>query len=272
MSLTVSNNSFGIMRALASASSNVQESQQRVASGQRINTAKDDAAGLAIATRMQSRLSGMQVAQRNAADGLSLAQAADAALGQVADLMTRMKELATQSANATNGAGERANLQKEFGELAAEIGRVLSGAEFNGQKILGANAGDKKFIVGAESTDAITVTTTDMAGNADVTAVTGANISTDTGAEAAMDAITTALDTLTTERALYGAMMSRFDSAMAGLQSQSSALEAARSRIMDTDYGVEMAKMQKNQVLEQAATAMLSQANARPQAVLSLLR
>lgn len=272
MSLTVSNNSFGIQRALTIASNNVQESQQRVASGQRINTAKDDAAGLAIATRMESRLGAMQVAQRNAGDGLSLAQAADAALGQVSDLMTRMKELSTQAANATNGAGERANLQREFGELAAEVGRALSGADFNGRRILAGDAGAQKFIVGASPTDAITVTTANMSTNANVVAATGADISTAAGAETAMTAISTALDTLTTERALYGATMSRFDSAISGLQSQSAALSAAHGRIMDTDYGIEMAKMQKNQVLEQAATAMLSQANARPQAILSLLR
>jgi flagellin len=272
MSLTVSNNSFGIQRALAQASQQVQTSQQRVASGQRVNTAQDDAAGLAIATRMQSRLQSMEVAQRNAGDGLSMAQAADAALGQVSEIVTRMKELATQAANATNGAAERANIGREFTELAAEVTRALEGADFNGRRVLAGDAGPMRFIVGSQATDVITATTTNMTTHADITAVTSASVATAAGAEAAMTALDTALNTLTSERALYGAMMSRFDSAVSGLRSQSAALESARSRIMDTDYGVEMSRMQRNQVLEQAATAMLSQANARPQAVLSLLR
>ena len=272
MTMTVSNNVATITRALSLNSQKTDESMKRLSTGQRINTAKDDAAGLAIATRMQSNLKSMAVAQRNAGDGLSLASAADAAIGQTVDLVTRMRELATQAANGTNGTTDQAKLDSEFQELADEVTRTLAGADFNGVKILAGGAGAKEFIVGAASTDAITVTTTNLSTDATITAVTGGDLTSAANAKTAMDNITTALDTLTEERALYGATMSRFDSAIAGLSSQSAALDEARSRIMDTDYASEMAAMQKTQVLSQAATAMLSQANQRPAAVLSLLR
>lgn len=272
MSLTVSSNINSIQRSLTLASNSANESMKRLSSGQRINTAKDDAAGLAIATRMNSRLQSMEVAQRNAGDALSMAQAADNALGQTSDILTRMRELATQAANATNGTEDMAKLDTEYQQLAEEVGRVLGGADFNGQKILAGDAGAKEFIVGADSTDAISVTTTNMATNADITAVTGGDLTSAANAKTAMDNIATALDTVNTERAMYGAVQSRFETAISGLQGQSEALASAKGRIMDTDYASEMASFQKNQVLQQAATAMLAQANQRPSAVMSLLR
>jgi len=272
MSLTVSNNVNSITRALSMSSNATDASMKRLSTGQRINTAKDDAAGLAIATRMQANLKSMAVAQRNAGDGLSLAETADAALGQTIELMTRMKELSTQAANGSNGATDREKLDSEFQELAAEVTRTIASADFNGVKILAGGAGARDFVVGASPTDKITVTTTNLSTATEITDVTAGDITTAANAEAAMTDIDAALDTLTEERALYGATMSRFESAISGLQSQSAALDSARGRIMDTDYATEMASMQKTQVLQQAATAMLAQANQRPAAVLSLLR
>lgn len=272
MALSVNNNVNNIVASLNTNTLKTDESMKRLSTGQRINSAKDDAAGLAIATRMQTNLKSMKVAERNAGDGLSLAEAADAAVGQVTDIMSRMKELATQAANGTNGNDDRAKLNTEFQELAKEVTRTIAGADFNGQKVLAGDAGAKEFIVGAASTDTITVTTIDLSANADITAVTGGAVDTAAAAKTAMDNITTAMDTLTEQRALYGATMSRFESAQAGLTSQSGALDSARSRIMDTDYATEMASMQRTQVLQQASTAMLAQANQRPSAVMQLLR
>lgn len=272
MSLTVSNNIFSIQRSLTLASTQANESMKRLSSGERIITAKDDAAGLAIATRMQSRLQGMTVAQRNAGDGLSMAQAADNALGQTGSILTRMRELATQAANATNSDEDRAKLNEEYTALAAEVTRTLSGADFNGQKILSTDAGAKEFIVGADSTDVISVTTQDMTANANITASVSGDLTSAANAKKAMDDLAKALDDVSTERAKYGAIQSRFETAVTGLQSQAEALTAAKGRITDTDYAAEMASFQKNQVLTQAATAMLAQANQRPSMVLSLLR
>lgn len=272
MSLTVNNNVNNITRSLNINSAKTDESMKRMSSGSRINSAKDDAAGLAIATRMQSNLKSMAVAKRNASDGQSLAEAADAALGQTSELLTRMKELATQAANATNGTTDQAKLDKEFQELAKEVTRTIAGADFNGQKILAGGAGTKDFIVGAAATDVISVTTTDLSADADLTAVTGGDLTSAANSKTAMTNIDKALDKVTSERALYGATMSRFESAASGLESQSAALDAARSRIMDVDYATETAAMQKTQTLTQAATAMLSQANQRPSQVMTLLR
>lgn len=272
MSLTVNVNAVAIQRALSASSAASAESQNKMATGKRINSAKDDAAGLAIATRMQTRSQGITVAQRNVNDGLSMAQTADSALSQVSDIMTRMKELATQAANGTNGTGDNANLDAEYQQLAQEVTRTLTNAGYNGLKIMGADAGARDFQIGADSSDTFTVTTTDFTANTNVTAVTGGDLTDATNAKAAMDDISAALDDVNAERAMYGAVQSRFESISNGLQSESAALNDATSRITDVDYASEMSKLQSNQVLQQAAASMLAQANSRPQTVLTLLR
>lgn len=272
MAMTISNNVNGILQSLNKATAASNTSMERMSSGLRINSAKDDAAGLAIATRMQSNLRGMAVAERNAADGLSMLETADAAITQVTDMMTRMKELATQSVNATNTDADRSKLQEEYSALASEITRTISGADFNGRKILAGAAGANTFQVGAGSTDTVSITTTNLTTDTDVTAVTGGDISTAAGATTALTDLSTAIDTMTEENAKFGASMSRFESIQSGLKSQQSSLESARSRIMDTDYAIEMASLQRTQVLQQAASAMLAQANQRPASVLQLLR
>jgi flagellin len=245
---------------------------QRLSSGLRVNSAKDDAAGLAIAERMSAQVRGMNVAVRNANDAISLSQVAEGALGTVGDMLQRMRELAVQSANATNGTGDRSNLDGEFQQLGAEITRVLSSTKFNGLAIVGADAGTVTFQVGANSTDTIDVSTTRLDNNASVTAVTSTGITSVANATAAIDLVDAALTTINNERGLYGATQNRFESVISGLQINVENQTAARSRIVDADYSQETAALTRAQILQQAGVAMLAQANASPQSVLSLLR
>lgn len=252
---------------------------QRLSSGLRVNSAKDDAAGLAIAERMNAQVRGMNVAVRNANDGISLAQTAEGALGKVGESLQRMRELAVQARNATNSCSDKDSLNKEFAQLSAEITRVLGGTTFNGQNILGSVAGAKDFQIGANTTtdDTITVTTTDMTADASITAVTANTVTIGSTATAGdiktvIDNIDQAIDKVNGERAMYGAAQSRFDSVIANLQVSVENQSAARSRIMDADFASETANLSRAQILQQAGNAMIAQANQLPQQVLSLLR
>src|SRR5690606_17583998 len=268
MALNAQRNLSATQNALAT-------SVQRLSSGLRVNSAKDDAAGLAIAERMNTQIRGMNVAIRNANDGISLAQTAEASLGQIGEMAQRMRELAVQSANATNTAEDRANLDAEYQQLAQEITRTIASTTFNGLNILAGDAGAMAFQVGAGSDDtvnAINITTTDLSANAAVTAVTSGDITSAANATTAMDNIDTLIDLVTTERATYGAAQNRFESVISNLQVAVESQTAARSRIMDADFAAETAAMTRAQVLQQAGVAMLSQANAMPNTVLSLLR
>jgi flagellin len=250
-------------------------STQRLSSGLRVNSAKDDAAGLAIAERMNAQARGMLVAIRNANDGISLAQTAEGALSKVGDALQRMRELAVQARNATNTADDRASLDKEYQQLSSEIGRVLAGTTFNGQAVVGANAGDQVFQVGANTTasDIVTVTTQDFSVNTTITDVTAGNLTGDATALATViDNIDTALDTVNGERATYGAVQNRFDAIISNLMVAHENQTAARSRIMDADFAVETANLSRGQILQQAGNAMIAQANSLPQGVLTLLR
>ncbi len=254
-------------------------SMQRLSSGLRINSAKDDAAGLAIAERMNAQVRGMNVAVRNANDGISLAQTAEGALGKVSDALQRMRELAVQARNASNSSSDKDSLNKEYQQLASEITRVIGGTTFNGQTIIGSNAGAKDFQIGANTTsnDTITVTTSNMNSDASITAVTGASSKIDSSQDAAaiktvIDNIDGAIDKVNSERAMYGATQSRFDSVISNLQVSVENQTAARSRIMDTDFASETANLSRAQILQQAGNAMIAQANQLPQQVLSLLR
>ncbi|MDH4190152.1 MAG: flagellin [Betaproteobacteria bacterium] len=264
--------SLNAQRNLSVSQSGLATAMQRLSSGLRVNSAKDDSAGLAIAERMNAQVRGMNVAIRNSNDAISLSQTAEGALSKVGDMFQRMRELAVQSANATNGVGDRTNLDSEFQQLGAEIGRVLANTKFNGQAIVGADAGTLTFQVGADSTDTIDVTTTDMSAAAAVTAVTATDITSAANATAAIDLIDTALDTVNGERANYGAYQNRFESVIGSLQISAENQASARSRIMDADFAQETANLSRGQILQQAGTAMLAQANAVPQSVLTLLR
>jgi flagellin len=245
---------------------------QRLSSGLRVNSAKDDAAGLAIAERMNTQVRGMTVAIRNANDAISLAQVAEGALGKIGDMLQRMRELAVQSANATNGTDDRANLDAEFQELATEINRTLTSTRFNGLAILGADAGSLTFQVGANSGDTVDISTNDLTTDTTIATVTGGDILDPANSAAAMDAIDDALTVINTERALYGATQNRFEAIIATLQIGVENQAAARSRIMDADFAAETAALSRAQILQQAGTAMVAQANQLPQQVLSLLQ
>ena len=281
MSQTINTNivSLNAQRNLNMSQSSLSTSMQRLSSGLRINSAKDDAAGLAIAERMNAQVRGMNVAVRNANDGISLAQTGEGALSKVGDSLQRMRELAVQSRNATNSDSDKDSLNKEFAQLQSEISRVLGGTVFNGKHILGSDATTLVFQVGANTTvdDTISVDTTDMTANSDITAVTGTAAVIDSTATAGaiatvIDNIDTALDTVYNTRATCGATQSRFDAVIANLQQGAEAQSAARSRIMDADFATETSNLSRAQILQQAGNAMVAQANQLPQQVLSLLR
>ncbi len=279
--------SLNAQRNTAMSQSSLAVSMQRLSSGMRVNSAKDDAAGLAIAERMNAQVRGSQVAIRNANDGISLAQTAEGALSKVGDSLQRMRELAVQSRNATNTSADRESLDKEFGELAKEIQRVLAGTTFNGKAVLAtADAGTQTFQVGANVTanDRIDIVTTDMTTDAVVTVVAGTDnagtgravITAAAGSEASIDTVITnidlALDKVNGERATLGASQNRFDAVISNLQVAVENQSASRSRIMDADFAQETANLSRAQILQQAGNTMVAQANQLPQQVLALLR
>ena len=278
-------NSLNAQRNLSTSQMSLATSMQRLSSGLRVNSAKDDAAGLAIAERMTSQVRGMNVAVRNANDGISMAQTAEGALGKVADSLQRMRELSVQSSNATNSGTDRDSMDKEFGELSKEVQRVLGGTSFNGQKMLGADAKAFTFQVGANTTsnDTIDITTTNMTADATITVVAGTDntgagrasigaAATNATLKTVIDNIDTALGTVNDKRAVLGASQNRFDSVITNLQISVENQTAAKSRIMDTDFASETANLSRSQILQQAGNAMVAQANQLPNQVMSLLR
>ncbi|WP_022982825.1 flagellin domain-containing protein [Ideonella sp. B508-1] len=270
--------SLNAQRNLNASQSSLSVSMQRLSSGLRVNSAKDDAAGLAIAERMNSQVRGMNVAVRNANDGISLSQTAEGALSKVGDALQRMRELAVQARNSTNSSSDKDSLNKEFVELQAEIARVLGGTTFNGKHILGADATTLTFQIGANTTadDVINVSTSDMTQNVTITTVTTSSAAIDQNATAGaignvIDSLDAAIDLVNDTRATFGATQSRFDAIISNLQTAVENQSAARSRIMDADYAAETANMSRAQILQQAGTAMVAQANQLPQQVLKLL-
>jgi len=267
MPMTINTNvvSLNAQRNLNSSQTSLATSMQRLSSGLRVNSARDDAAGLAIASRQDAQIRGINVAIRNANDGISLAQTAEGALATMTDALQRMRELAVQAQNGSNGTGDRANLDTEFQALALEVGRIATQTKFNGSAIVGPSAGVQVFQVGANGGDTLTVTTTQ------VTTV-GGGITTAALASTALADIDAKLDVISTSRASYGAAMSRFSMAIQNLQISSENQSAARGRIMDADFAAETSNMSRAQILQQAGTAMVAQANQLPQQVLQLLR
>ncbi len=278
-------NSLNAQRSLNSSQMSLATSMHRLSSGLRVNSAKDDAAGLAIAERMNAQVRGMNAAVRNANDGISLAQTAEGSLGKVADALQRMRELAVQSANATNSSSDKDSLDKEFGELAKEIQRILNATTFNGKHVLGSEAGAMQFQVGANTSanDTIDITTMDMTTDPGITVVAGTDNTGNGRAmidasaplatiHAVMDNIDAALNNVNAQRATLGASQSRFDSVISNLQVSVENQTAARSRIMDADFAAETANLSRTQILQQAGTAMVAQANQMPQQVLKLLQ
>ena len=384
MALSVNSNavSLNAQRNLGVSQSSLATSMQRLSSGMRVNSAKDDAAGLAISERMGAQVRGLNVAARNANDGISLAQTAEGALGKVGDMLQRMRELAVQSVNATNSTSDRTALQAEVAQLKDEIQRIADTTKFNGTKLLDGSFTDQSFQVGANAGETITlaavadadlvalgslqtaadtytqtlapatatafatgmsidingITVSTAAGAADAAAATAAlvaafgvakaanptelgnvtisaagaltstdetlvlanltnvsgvtagttngtvvpgasetgianlTIATDTAAAFAITAIDTALEAVNTARGTLGAVQSRFENAIANIQVTAENLSAARGRIMDADFAAETANLSRAQILQQAGTAMVAQANQLPQQVLQLLQ
>jgi flagellin len=274
--------SLNTQRNLTASQASLNTSLQRLSSGLRVNSAKDDAAGLAIAERMNSQVKGMNVAIRNANDAISLSQTAEGALGKVGENLQRMRELAVQAANGTNSTADRTTLDQEYTALAGEVTRVLQSTKFNGLNLLNASApaAGFDFQVGANNNgnEKINIATSDLTAGAGIAAVTGAgasaSISDATGAKAlaAMDALSTAIDEVSTARATFGAAQNRFEAVISNLQIAAENQSASRSRIIDADFASETANLTRGQIMQQAGTAMLAQANSLPNGVMALLR
>jgi len=257
--------SLNAQRNLNNSQGALQTSLERLSSGLRINSAKDDAAGLAIAERFTTQIRGLNQAVRNANDGISLAQTAEGALSEVTNNLQRIRELAVQSANATNSTEDRAALNAEVQTLIGEIARVADTASFNGVALLD-NVDTLTFQVGANVGDTVDVATVDVSGviSGDVTDVANS--------ETLIGAVDTALQTVNTTRADFGAVQNRFESVVRSLQTAAENLSASRSRIMDADFAAETAALTRAQILQQAGVSVLAQANAAPQSVLQLLQ
>ncbi|MFZ9407439.1 MAG: flagellin, partial [Burkholderiaceae bacterium] len=223
---------------------------QRLSSGLRVNSAKDDAAGLAIANRMSAQVRGMNQAIRNANDGISLAQTAEGSLGKISDMLQRMRELAVQAANDTNGSTDRTSLNQEFSQLKAEIDRTFDATKFNGTQILN-TAATLNFQIGASNvaSDQLAVSTSDLSGGTGMTAVASGDVTSLANAQSAIANIDTALTEINTARATFGAMQNRFESVIGNLQVAVENTEAARSRIMDADFAAETAALTRAQIL-----------------------
>ena len=258
-------NSLNSQRNLAGTATALSTAMSRLSSGLRVNSAKDDAAGLAIAERMNTQTRGMNVAIRNANDAISLAQTAEGALGAITNNLQRMRELAVQAANGTNGATDIAALDAEYQLLAAENTRVIGATKFNSQALLSA-ATPFQFQVGANSGESITITSVIAVQTATTLGATNAS------ASAQLAVVDTDLNLMNSIRATWGASQNRFEGVISNLRVAAENSAAARGRIMDADYAMETANLSRAQVLQQAGTAMVAQANQLPQSVLSLLR
>ena len=264
--------SINTVRILDGSQKELTTSMERLSSGKRINHARDDAAGMAISSKMTSQVRGMNQAVRNTNDGISMVQTADGAMEGIADKLQRMRELAVQSTNGIYSTSDRAALDIEFQALDDEIGRVANSAEFNGTTLLSSTktltiqvsyADDSTN--GKIDVDLTKVTSTGLSINDDV-------ITTQDAASTAIGAIDDALSTVNSARATLGATQNRLETTVTDLKNNVENLSASRSRIQDADFASETAQLAKSQILQQAGMAMLAQANQLPQQVLSLLR
>ena len=262
--------SLNAQRHLNSSQSALTTAMERLSSGLRVNSAKDDAAGMAISMGMTKVSNSMTVATRNANDGISLLQTAEGGMSVINDHLQRMNELATQAASGQYTTADRAKLAAEYNQLASEIVRVANNTTFNNKAIIGSSAGTVSFHIGAGTTanDTISITTSNLA----TAFATMGSISTAAGASAAMSTISTALSNLATSRANIGAYQSRFEGVVTNLATSIENTDAANSRITDADYAAETAAMSRARILQQAGTAMVAQANSLPQSVLTLLQ
>ncbi|SEA11175.1 flagellin [Marinobacterium iners] len=270
--------SLNAQNSLSRTNSSLQTAMERLSSGLRVNSAKDDAAGLAISNRMTSQIRGMTVAQRNANDGISVAQVAEGSMQTITDTLQRMRDLSVQAANDGGlSDGDKAKLNTEFQSLREEIGRIVDNTDYNGKKVLNGDIDAAVFQVGysTASDNQISVTIGSLATASGVASALNSGtykISGSTSAVlATINAIDAAIATIDTKRSELGAIQNRFSATIDNLSNAIENQSAARSRIVDADFAVETANLSRSQILQQAGTSMLAQANQAPQSVLSLL-
>ncbi|WP_214781732.1 flagellin [Exiguobacterium sp. S3] len=267
-------NAMNAHRNMSFNTTNSGKAMEKLSSGLRINRAGDDAAGLAISEKMRGQIRGLDQASRNAQDGISLIQTAEGALNETHSILQRMRELSVQSANDTNTNADRTELQKEVTELTSEITRIANNTEFNTKVLMSgtfaASGAGVKFHIGANASQNIELRIGNM--SATGLGVNAVTVATQSGANAAITTINTAIGTVSSERAKLGATQNRLEHTINNLNVGAENLQAAESRIRDVDMAKEMMNFTKNNILNQAAQAMLAQANQQPQAVLQLLR
>jgi flagellin len=285
MAMTINTNvmSLNAQRNAANNQSSMATTMQRLSSGLRVNTAKDDAAGLAIAERMNTQVRGMSIAVRNANDGISLSQVAESGISTLTDILQRMRELAVQAMNTTNTSSDVSALNQEYTQLGSELGRIISAVQFNGSNLFTTTA-SYTFQVGANTGQSISVasSTLNFQSAAGLSAVMNGDIYTQSTSaltttanlqnSANLTAIDLAIDTVNSARAQLGAVQSRFEKTINFLQTGIENQSAARGRIMDADFAQETSNLSRVQILQQAGTAMIAQANQMPQSVLQLLK
>ena len=271
MAMVINTNtaSLGAQRNLSNTQRNLSQNLQRLSSGKRVNSSQDDAAGLAISERMSAQTRSLQQAARNAQDGLSMGQVAEGAMNEQSGILTRLRELAVQSANGTLGTSDRDYIQAEATQLVQEVTRISEVTEFNGVSVIGAGATSLDLQVGINNGD--TVSLAFVATDAATLGVDALDFTSATGASAAIDAIDTAIDTLSTGRSTIGSVMNRLNVTLNNLSAANENLSAANSRIRDVDVAEETASMTRNQILSQAGVAVLAQANQFPSSALALL-
>lgn len=262
--------SMNALRNLHVTSNSMSKSMEKLSSGYRINRAADDAAGLAISEKMRGQIGGLEQASRNAQDGISLIQTAEGALGETHSMLRRMRDLAVQAANDTNTAEDRAKLNDEITQLKSEITRIASQTEFNDKNLLnGSLNSGVTFHIGANKDQTITTSITGM--DSQTLSVSGITASTKVGAEGAISTIDVAINSVSQQRSNLGAVQNRLEHTIKNLDTTRENLQASESRIRDVDMAKEMSKLTKSQILSQAGTAMLAQANQKSQGVLQLL-
>ena len=269
--------------ASTSANAALQTSMERLSTGARINSAKDDAAGLAISDTMTAQIRGMNQGIRNANDGIAMAQTAEGALGEVANMLQRVRELTVQATSGTYSSGDKTNMQAEVSALKTQITSTLANTQFNGNKLFDGTAGTAgavKIQAGANAGDAVTLTLTTLTSDSTITAVAGASapapvvagLDLTTADNTSLATVDSALKTFSTARAKLGASQNQLQSAVNNLTTNATNLTSAKSQIMDADFSAETTALAKAQILSQASTAMLSQANQSQQGVLKLLQ
>ncbi|KMN36646.1 flagellin [Chromobacterium sp. LK1] len=282
MAITVNTNiaSLNAQRNLSNSNSSLQVSLQRLSSGLRVNSAKDDAAGLAISQTLTSAIRGNNQAIKNANDGISVGQTAEGALGQIANNMQRIREIAVQAANGSVSNTNRSQLQSEVDQLTQEISRIVQTTQFNGTSLLSGGS-VLTFQVGSSgaATNQVSISSTDLtsagtlnAYNSSLTNTGTINVTTQGGASGALSSLDADIAAISNIRSTFGAVQNRFDAVVSNLQNYTENLTAANSRIIDVDFAAETANLTKNQILQQAGTSILKNANSLPQSALTLLQ